>query len=364
MTGSEKGIDLLPQEIFPADVLKSFAGRVLEAAGVVPAESMIIADSLITANLRGIDSHGIVRLPLYVERLEAGLVARETKVAVVRDMPAVCVLDAHNGWGAVAGLAGMKAAIEKAQQTGTGITTVRHSNHFGIAAYYAQMAMAENMIGVAMTNASANMAPWGGRDPYFGTNPICVAVPAGRARPVIYDGATSVVAIGKLVLAAKKEEQIPATWAIDSQGHPTTDPVAATKGGTLLPMGGYKGYGFALMVDVLCGLLAGAAFGPYVSNLRHSDGPQDVGHFFAALDISAFLDRDLFFEGMERLVSDIKASRRMTEIKEIYLPGEIEWNWEDRRRREGIPIPGEILEELRALGSRYRVELQPSCEGR
>lgn len=347
----------MQQTVFPFEVLKDFAGRVLKAAGVDPQESEIVADNLITANLRGIDSHGIVRLPQYVERLEAGLIAPRTRIDVVRDAPAACVLDANNGWGAVAGLAGMRRAIEKARQSGVGVAVVRNSNHFGIAAYYAQEAVAEMMIGVSLTNASANMAPWGGRDPYFGTNPICIAVPAGKERPVIYDGATSVVAIGKIALAAKKGERIPIDWALDASGNPTVDPAAVMSGGTLLPLGRYKGYGLALMVDVLSGILSGAAFGPYVSNLRRLDAPQDVGHFFAALNIPAFLEPQEFFEDMERLVRDIKNARLAAGKEEIYLPGEIEWNLEEKRRREGIPVPEEVLAELRALGERYRVDL-------
>lgn len=344
-------------EVFAAGMLEAFARRVLEAAGVDAEESRVVAENLVAANLRGIDSHGVVRLPLYVARLEAGLVAPRTKLEIVREAPAACVLDAHNGWGAVAGRAGMQEAVKRARRAGVGVAVVRRSNHFGIAAFYAQPALAENMIGIVLTNASAAMPPWGGRDPYFGTNPICVAVPAGRERPVIYDGATSVAAIGKIVLAAKKGEKIPSTWATDREGRPTTDPAAAVSG-ALLPMGGYKGYGLALMVDVLSGILAGAAFGPYVGNLRRLEAPQNVGHFFAALNISAFLELEEFFEGMERLVRDVRQAPRAAGEGRIYLPGEIEWEWEERRKREGIPVPAEVLEELRALGERYGVPLQ------
>jgi LDH2 family malate/lactate/ureidoglycolate dehydrogenase len=355
--GTKGELQLVP-ELFPASNLSDFAGRVLQAAGVDEQESRVVADNLVTANLRGIDSHGITRLPIYVERLEAGLIAPRTEVERVRQAPGTCVLDAHNGWGAVAGLAGMREAIARARQVGTGVTVVRHSNHFGIAAYYAQEALAAGMIGVAMTNASANMSPWGGRQPYFGTNPICVAVPAGKERPVIYDGATSVVAIGKLVLAAKKGEQIPPTWAADQSGQPTTDPLVAVAAGNLLPMGGYKGYGFALIVDVLSGILAGAAFGPHVSNLRRLDAPQNVGHFFAALDIAAFTDPAEFRGEMERLVREIKDSRRALGSEQIYLPGEIEWEFEERRRREGVPVSPEVLAELRQVGEHYKVALE------
>ncbi len=348
----------MTSSLFAADVLSGFADLVLQAAGVDAQESRVVADNLITANLRGIDSHGITRLPLYVERLVAGLIARRTEVERVRQTPGACVLDAHNGWGAVAGLAGMREAIGRARQVGTGVAVVRRSNHFGIAAYYAQEAVAANMIGVAMTNASANMSPWGSRQPYFGTNPICVAVPAGRERPVIYDGATSVVAIGKLVLAAKKGEQIPSNWAADQYGQPTTDPGAAVAAGNLLPMGGYKGSGFALMVDVLSGVLAGAAFGSHVSNLRCLDAPQNVGHFFAALDIGAFADPAEFQEEMEQLVREIRNSPRAPGCERIYLPGEIEWECEERRRREGIPVPAEVLAELRQVGRHYQVALE------
>ncbi len=344
-------------ELFAVSALLDFAARVLQAAGVDEQESRVVADNLVTANLRGIDSHGITRLPLYVERLEAGLITRRTEVERVRQAPGICVLDAHNGWGAVAGLAGMREAIARARQVGTGVAVVRHSNHFGIAAYYAQEAVAAGMIGVSMTNASSNMSPWGGRQPYFGTNPICVAVPAGKERPVIYDGATSVVAIGKIVLAAKKGGQIPPTWAADKTGQPTTDPQVAVAAGNLLPMGGYKGYGLALMVDVLTGILAGAAFGPHVSNLRTMDAPQNVGHFFAALDIGAFADPAEFQGEMEQLVREIKDTPLAPGSERVYLPGEIEWEFEERRRREGIPVPPEVLAELRQVGERYGVAL-------
>jgi LDH2 family malate/lactate/ureidoglycolate dehydrogenase len=347
----------LATEPFAAEALFDFAARVLQEAGVDEQESRVVANNLVTANLRGIDSHGITRLPLYMERLQAGLIAPRTEMEIVRQTPGACVLDAHNGWGAVAGLAGMREAIARARQAGTGVAVVRHSNHFGIAAYYAQEAVAAGMIGVAMTNASANMSPWGGRQPYFGTNPICVAVPAGRERPVIYDGATSVVAVGKMVLAAKKGERIPPTWAVDQSGLPTTDPRVAVAAGNLLPMGGYKGYGFALMVDVLSGILAGAAFGSHISDLRKLDAPQNVGHFFAALDIAAFADPAEFQVEMEQLVREIREAPRAPGSERIYLPGEIEWEFEDRRRREGIPVPPEVLDELHQVGERHGVAL-------
>ncbi len=343
--------------LYTASALFDFADRVLRAVGVDEQESRVVADNLVTANLRGIDSHGITRLPLYVERLEAGLIAPRTELETVRQTAGTCVLDAHNGWGAVAGMAGMREAIARARRVGTGVALVRRSNHFGIAAYYAEEAVASGMIGVAMTNASANMSPWGGRQPYFGTNPICIAVPAGEERPVIYDGATSVVAIGKLVLAAKKGERIPPTWAADEMGQPTTDPQIAVAAGNLLPMGCYKGYGLALMVDVLSGILAGAAFGPHISNLRKLDAPQNVGHFFAALDIAAFADPTEFAREMEQLVREIRTSPRAPGYERIFLPGEIEWEAEDRRRREGIPVPEQVMAELLRLGGRYRVAL-------
>lgn len=345
------------EKVFPAEVLQNFASRVLEAAGADAEDSRVVADNLVLANLRGIDSHGIVRLPLYVERLNAGLIARKTTPEVVRDTPAACVLDAHNGWGAVAGLAGIRMAIDKARSAGVGVAVVRNSNHFGIAAYYAQEALKENMIGVSLTNASANMSPWGGKEPYFGTNPICIAVPAGKERPVIYDGATSVVAIGKIVLAAKKGERIPPDWAADRDGRPTTDPQVAVSAGNLLPIGGYKGYGLALMVDVLSGILAGAGFGPYVSNLRTLDAPQNVGHFLAAINIASFIDLDEFSKNMEKLVQDIRSAPRAPGCDQIYLPGEIEWEWEDKRRQEGIPVPEGVLKELYALSEQYGIKL-------
>lgn len=347
----------MPEIVFPYQNLKSFASQVLKAAGVDPAESEIIADNLITANLRGIDSHGIVRLALYIGRFDAGLIAPKTKLEIAKETSAACVLDANNGWGAVAGLAGMRKALEKARSCGVGVAMVRNSNHFGIAAFYAQEAVKESMIGLSLTNASATMAPWGGLKPYFGTNPICIAVPAGRERPIIYDGATSVAAIGKIVLAAKKGVAIPEDWATDKEGRPTTDPQEAAQG-NLLPMGGYKGYGFALMVDVLAGILSGAAFGQYVGNLRKLDAVQNVGHMFAALDIKAFSDLEDFQEKMEQLVRDIREIPQAPRTEKIYLPGEIEWNMEERRLKEGIPLPQEVFKELQALSERFGIPLE------
>ena len=246
--------------------LAAFCTAVLERVDVPREHAETVARSLLAANLRGVDTHGMTRLPIYVERLRAGLINGRVSGTVVAEGPTTAVFDGENGLGQVVGTKGMQLAIAKAESAGVGFVTVRNSNHYGTAAYYAMMALAHDMIGVSITNSPPLMAPWGGRKGFLGTNPLSIAVPAGEERPFVFDMATSVVARGAVILAAKRGDAIPPTWAMNKDGEPTTDAKAALEG-AVLPLGGHKGFGLAMAIDILAGVLAGGPFGPPTAGL-------------------------------------------------------------------------------------------------
>jgi LDH2 family malate/lactate/ureidoglycolate dehydrogenase len=347
---------------YPSEIQR-FCCEVLEGAGVRRSDAEIVARNLTAADRRGIESHGIMRLPSYVARLEAGVMEKETVTRVVRETRAIAVVDAANGLGAVASTFAMKLALRKSEECGVGIVGVKSSNHYGIAGFYAMMALSRDMIGLSFTNAVPAMAPWGGRAAYIGTNPICVAIPAGVERPIVYDGATSVVAKGKIMLAQKKRVPIPPTWAADGWGRPTTDPDVALSDGVLLPFGGYKGSGIALALDVLCGVLPGGAFGFGVAAIAALDRSTEVGHLFAALDIAAFSPVGEFKEKVDRMIREVRATPPAEGIERIYVPGEIEFEKEVESDTNGIAISQAVLDELHGCASKYGVELMKPVSG-
>jgi len=334
--------------ISPAD-LKSWASRIFERAGLPPAEAADAADVLVSANLRGVDSHGVLQLAGKARRVLSGAMNARPSPRIERDGPAALLVDGDNGVGMVVGAWAMRRAIERARENGVAFAAVRRSNHFGMGAYYGQMAAAENMIGLCGTNTSAIMAPWGSVTPYLGTNPLVVAVPGGIEGGLVLDMATSQVAWGKVEVAARAGQKIPLTWATDRDGRPTDDPNEGMRG-MMLPLGGYKGYGLSLMIDVLSGVLSGAGFGTHIADFYlQADQPEDVGHFFVALDVSRFMPLPLFLARVEQMVSEIRACQPAEGVARIYVPGEIEAETAARRRREGIPLPADMVRDLRAL---------------
>ena len=237
---------------YSADSLVGFCKNVFVKIGVDADKAHLVSDSMVKADLRGVSSHGVTRTRIYVDRIRRGLVDPKAAPEIIRERAATALLDAKNGIGQVVSQYAIEIAIKKAREVGVGFVGVAHSNHFGMAAYYTLQAVGEGMIGVAMTNAPATMAPWGARLPYMGTNPLSVAVPADKRLPIVLDMATSVVARGKIILAAQKGEKIPEGWAIDKEGRVTTDPKAALEG-AVLPFGGPKGSAIAILIDVLSG---------------------------------------------------------------------------------------------------------------
>jgi len=308
---------------------------------------------MIEANLRGVDTHGTTRqLCIYVRRLQEGVMNPRTEIVVVRENASTVFLDCRNSIGQVGAAHAMRRAIEKATHTGVAVVAVTHSNHYGAAAYWAMQALPHDMIGFSSTNAPATVAPTGGRKPMLGTNPFAVAIPAAEEDPVVLDLATTVVPFGRIQLHAKQNKGLEPGWAFDTDGNPTLDPHAALKG-FLAPIGGYKGYGIALAIDLLCGVMTGSSYGAHFPGFlaENLEDPTDVGSIFAALSVASFIDVDRFKSGIDRAVREIKNSGKAPGVTRIYVPGEIEFETKRQRAVHGIPIPEAVLADFVRLGS-------------
>lgn len=318
----------------------------LGAVGVGDDDQSIVADSLVFADMRGITTHGVSKLPVYVRRIRSGGIDPAARPECLRTRGALACVDGHNGLGQVSATAAMSLAIQLALSHGVGVAVVRNSNHFGAAAYFALMAASRDLIGVAISNANPTMAPWGGADALLGTNPIAIAVPTGGEFPLVLDMACSTVSRGRIIQAARDGEPIPPEWAFDQDGNPTTDATRALAG-RMAPLGGPKGSGLAAMVDVLSGVLSGASFlssvGPLYEDLNR---PQGVGHLLAAINVNDIMPLGEFRKRMSDFVDQIRGCRPAREGEPVYLPGEPEILSERRCLTEGVPLGRETLREL------------------
>jgi LDH2 family malate/lactate/ureidoglycolate dehydrogenase len=331
-----------------AERLTSFAAAVLAAVGVPDADARLVADSLVTADLWGHQSHGVLRLGWYVDRIRAGVMAAVTTPETVADSGALAVVDGHDGVGQVLAALAAREATRRARTHGVGVVGVRNSNHFGTAAYFTRMAARDGCVGILTTNASPAMAPWGGRRKTVGTNPWSIAAPAGEHDALVMDIANTAVARGKVYLARQRGEPIPAGWAIDADGAPTTDPAAAIAG-MILPMAGHKGYAIALMLDVLSGVLTGSAFGAAVGGPYQAERRSGCGHLFIALDVAAFGDPDGFARRMEQLVAEVRSVPLAPGFDEVLYPGELEARTAREHLKAGLSLPRQTLDDLRRL---------------
>ena len=342
--------------------VKDFAVRYFSAMDVPEIDARIAADVLLSADLRGINSHGVIRLRSYYgERLKNGLINPNSPIRTMTETPSTLALDGGNGLGPVVAYRAMSRCIEMADETGLAVTTVRNSNHFGIAGYYAMMALPEDMIGVSLTNSQPLVAPTFGLSRVIGTNPIAVAIPAGEEKSFVLDMATSIVPLGKISVYDKTDQLIPEGWAINENGELTRDPSEMINGGALLPLGGpavmrgYKGYGLSLLVDLLSGVLSGAAFGQKVGK-PGKDGNADVGHFFAALKIENFRPVDYFKADMDEYIRTIKDSPKLPGQERIYIHGEKEEALTEKYLQEGLPLLDEIVSGLEKAGQQAGVD--------
>jgi len=342
--------------IFRAEDLKDYVVRFFTKLSVPEADARIAAEILISADLRGVDSHGVIRLNSYYgSRLRKGLIDPNPQIKVLAETPATLRIDGGAGLGQVIGFQAMKRCIEKAKAVGTAMVTVKNSNHYGIAGYYAMMALEEDMIGISYNNAQPLVAPTYGRTAILGTNPIAVAVPAGKERPYVLDMATSIVPIGRITVYQKSGREIPEGWGIDKDGGVTTDPNAVLNGGALMPLGGidlmrgYKGYALAMLVDIFSGVLSGAAT---LATVGHpgENLPSDVGHFFQAVRIDAIRPVDEFKAHMDAFIQELKNAPKAAGQERIYIPGEKEYELGERNARTGIPLMVEVVEMLQKSG--------------
>lgn len=342
-----------------AEMLERYTMDVLVGFGLKPDDARISAEVLVASDIRGIDSHGVPRMGYYTERLRKGLINVDATLTVVTETPATVAFDANNGMGHPASYHAMERCIEKAKETGLCMATVRHSNHFGIAGYYAMMALKEGLCGMAMTNATPLVVPTFAREPVLSTAPIAVAIPARDQRPIVIDMATSTVAWGKIEIARREGKPIPAGWAYDKEGNLTTDPFAAvalTPVGSTRELGSHKGYGLALFVEVLCGQLAGSAWSRYVAGSRvDPPRPSNTGHAFMAWRIDAFRPEEEFYDEIDSMLAELRGLEPSEGHDRVYVPGDPEDIAEADRRERGIPLHSSVIDELRRLGEEVGV---------
>ena len=350
----------------PYQQLFAFTEQVFLAIGCPPDEATLATETLLAADLRGVDSHGVARLSGYVRLWEAGRINARPRVAVVHETPSTATVDGDGGLGLVVGPKAMRIALAKAAQVGSGWVAVRNSNHFGIAGYHAMLALAQDMIGIAMTNASPLVAPTHSLDRLLGTNPIAVAVPAGEQPDFVLDMATTTAANGKLEIAQRKNLPIPEGWAQDAAGHPSTDAHAVRNGGALQPLGGatgsHKGYGLGAVVDILSAVLSGANYGPwvppFVAFLQPAANPvgAGLGHFFGAMRVDAFRPADEFKAHLDNWISTFRAAQAVPG-KQVLIPGDPEREMAATRLLAGIPLLEPVVADLQAVGQKLGVAL-------
>ncbi len=339
-----------------AEDLRAWEEEIFRKMNFTPEGAAMVADSLLEADLRGVSSHGAIRIPVYCARLEHEVVFPDSPVDVAVDFGAVAVIDGHNMFGQVSGTRAMHLAMEKAERFGIGCVGVRNSHHFGTAAYYAQMALEKDMIGFSTTNTTPLMPPMGGLKKMIGNNPVAYAIPAGKYDPVVFDMACSTVAHGKIQVAARTGAEIPLGWATDTEGNPTTDSRKALEG-FLYPVGGHKGFGLAEVMDILCGPLVGGGCGGDITGLKGCyEKPQDCGHLFIAIDVAKFGDVEQFKKRVDDYIEYIKSCPINDSVSEVYMPGEIEFRIRRERLEKGIPLPTAIVDDLKALSEKLGID--------
>lgn len=338
---------------FSPESMEVFIDEIYRKTGMDEADARICAECTVKTNLWGVDSHGVLRTPAYIERILKGAVKAKPSISFIKgeDGP-LSLMDGDAGMGYVVGQKAIQAAISKAKKFGLGVVIVKNSNHFGAASLFARQAAELGMLGVVTTNVIPNIGMPGNKKPVTGNNPIAMAAPIGKKFPFALDISMSAVAGGKILLAQKKGEKIPTTWAIDKDGNPTDDPFAGFAG-ILLPTGMHKGLGMSMFIDILTGVLSG---GPFLQNIKsmykHPEEPSETSHMFIVIDPEFFLEKDDFDARMVEWAHMIKETPMAQEGAEQLIPGELEYNCEQLRREEGLPIPEELVKDLNNLSKK------------
>lgn len=347
-----KGISMSQHRLMP-NKARTILQKLFEALGVPSEDAFVVADSLVAASLRGVDGHGIARAKEYIERLSAGTIRPSVDPEVLKELPSLLLVDGKNGIGQVVAWKVMQVCIERAKRHGICVAAIRHTNHIGMTSYYPLAAARKGLIGFCLSNASPSMAPWGGRTPAIGTNPLALAFPGTQdGEELVVDMAMSVLSKSEVRAAAREGRPLPPGCAVDSEGRPTTDPAGALEG-ALLPMGGHKGYALAVAVEALAGVLSGSGFGRGVGSTFDLYRPSDTGNLLGAVDLSFFLPLDEFRKRLGSLKEDLKSVPLAAGFWEVLVPGERAARCERVRSCEGIPISPKDLEDLRQLCRRF-----------
>lgn len=356
--------------VFSADRLREFTARVFESFGVPPQDAAIAADVLAVSDLRGIDSHGVARLSTYYGLLKVGRLNPKPNITIVRETPSTATVDGDNGLGLVVAPKANEICMDKADAVGTGWVCVRNTNHYGIAGWYVLKALERDQIGWCMTNTSRITAPLWGTERMLGTNPLAIAFPGKHEPPIVIDMATTAAAFGKIEIAIRRGEPIPEGWAIDRDGYETTDPHKMVDGGAMLPLGskrdlgGHKGYCLGAMVDILCGPLSGANWGPFTPAfaITHPDAMKPVGrgigHFLGAMKIEAFIDADEFKLQIDEWIRTFRKTKPAPGTNGPIIPGDPEREAEAIRTKEGIPLVMPVVEDLRRIARETGIPLE------
>jgi len=357
------------ERLYSYDRLSQFVRKVFLSIGCCEEHANTATAALLSADLRGIDSHGIARLSGYVRLWEVKRVEAKPQIKVIHESPSTAVVDGGSGLGLVVAPFAMQLAINKADRVGTGWVSVQNSNHFGIAAYHAMMALEHDMIGIAMTNASALVAPTFSIERMLGTNPICVVIPAGNEPAFVADFATTTAANGKLEILQRKNQEAPEGWIQDINGKSSTDAHALKKGGALLPLGGdrehgsHKGYALGSIVDIFSAVLSGANYGPWVPPfpayvpIPENQPGKGIGHFFGAMRIDAFQPSETFKRHMDNWISRFRKAKPVSGQERVLIPGDPEREIEMERKVNGIPLFESVEEDLMQLGQKFNFKL-------
>lgn len=343
----------MQEKIISQEKLTVFAAACLEKLGLAAADARLVADTLVAANLRGVDSHGIVRLPHYATRLRNGTVKARPAIRVQRTGPSAAVVEGDAGMGQLVAARAMEEAIALAKESGVGAVAARNSSHCGACAWFVEMAVKAGMVGIALTHTDSIMVPPGMKRIFLGSNPIAFGAPAGSEPPIVIDMSTTHAAWGKVIVARQEGKPIPADWALDAEGRPTTDAARAVG---LAPTGGHKGFALALMIEVLCAQLTGSPFGPHVTKMYGElDKPRQLGHFMLALDVARFTDASAFREQIDALAQEIRSQEPADAARPPMAPGDPERATATQRARNGVPLGPGVLAELNALGKELGV---------
>jgi L-2-hydroxycarboxylate dehydrogenase (NAD+) len=359
----------MPEKIYSYQQLFNFTTQVFKHIGCSTEQAELAAEVLISADLRGIDSHGVARLSGYVRLWEAKRVNANPVIRIIHETPSTAVVDGDSGLGLVVAPFAMQVAIEKAKKVGTGWVSVQNSNHFGIAGYHAMMALEYEMIGMAMTNASPLVAPTFSTERLLGTNPICVSIPAGEEPAFVADLATTTAANGKLEILQRKNLEAPLGWIQDKEGNPSTNAHELKTGGALLPLGGdrehgsHKGYALGAVVDIFSAVLSGANYGPWVPPFpayvpMPTDMPgKGIGHFFGAMRVDAFRPANDFKQHMDNWIRRFRSAKPVEGEEKVLIPGDPEREMEALRMKEGIPLLDAVVTDLTEVGTRFGIKL-------